>query len=221
MISDSESVSEVIGSPNPEYLSTSQVAITTDTLQNSLATPATETDISSSPDDLTTSCSDYANTPLPVLQLDNLLDCASSPNTSTTESLNNSDMDTPVTIPKEPYSNKIMDILNNAGWDFNLENIVNTLSGPVSLCSVSRTSGITTATGKGQHHSWMLNYPALCFLVNGKYYSDYSGIFGMMKIPYMSQSQWDKVVTWLGENVRELALVSCKPVHQQIIDRGD
>ena len=117
--SDSESVSEVIGSPNPEYLSTSQVAITTDTLQNSLATPATETDISSSPDDLTTSCSDYADTPPPVLQLDSLLDCASSPNTSTTKSLNNSDMDTPVTIPKEPYNNKIMDILNNAGWDFN------------------------------------------------------------------------------------------------------
>ena len=133
----------------------------------------TETDINSLPDDLTTSCSDYADTPPPVLQLDSLLDYASSPNTSTTKSFNNSDMDTPVTIPIEPYSNKIMDILNNAGWDFNLENIVNTLSSPVSLCSVSHTPGITTtATGKGQHHSWMLNYPTLCFLVNGKYYSE-------------------------------------------------
>ena len=78
--SDSESVSEVIGSPNPEYLSTSQVGITSDTLQNSMATTATETDISSSPDDLTMSGSDYADTP-PVLQLDSLLDCASTPNT--------------------------------------------------------------------------------------------------------------------------------------------
>ena len=36
----------------------------------------------------------------------------------------------------------------------------------------------------------------------------------------MSQPQWNKVVAWLGKNVRELALVSCKQVCQQIIDRG-
>ena len=46
----------------------SQVAITSDTLQNLLAAAATKTDISSSPDDLTTSSSDYAEIP-PVLQL--------------------------------------------------------------------------------------------------------------------------------------------------------
>ena len=28
-------------------------------------------------------------------------------------------------------------------------------------------------------------------------------------------------MTWFGENVTELALVSCKPGHQQITDRGD
>ena len=67
----------------------------------------------------------------------------------------------------------------------------------------------------------MLNYPALCLLLNGKYYSDYAGIFGMMGIPYMSQPQWDKVVAWLGEHVTELAIASCKQVRQQIIDRGD
>ena len=122
------------------------MGITTDTLQNSLATTATETDISGSPDDLTMSCSDYADTP--VLQLDNLLDCASKPNTSTTESLSISDIDTPATIPEEPYSNEIMD---NASWDLNLEN-VNTFSSPVSLWSVSHIPGVTSAaTGKGQH----------------------------------------------------------------------
>ena len=95
-----------------------------------------------------------------------------------------------MTIPIEPYHNKIMDILNNVGWDSNLEITVNTFSSPVSPCSVSHIPGITTtATGKGRHHSWILNYPALCFLVNGKYYSDYAGIFGMMKIPY-SGTKW-------------------------------
>ena len=148
------------------------------------------------PDDLTMSCSEFADSP-PVLQLDNLLDCASKPNTSATESLSISDMDTPATIPVEPYSNKIMD---NAGWDLNLEN-VNTLSSPVSLCSVSHIPGITSAaTGKGQHRSWMLNHPALCFLMNGKYSSDYAGILDMMGIQYTSQPQWDKVMAWLGES---------------------
>ena len=54
-------------------------------------------------------------------------------------------------------------------------------------------------------------------MVNGKYYSDYAGIFGTMGIPYMSQPQWDKVVTWLGEHVTELALASCKQVHNKLL----
>ena len=51
----------------------------------------------------------------------------------------------------------------------------------LSYCAVSHKLDITTtAAGKGWHCSWMLNYPLLCFLVNGKYYS------GMLGIPYMS-----------------------------------
>ena len=47
-------------------------------------------------------------------------------------------------------------------------------------------------------------------------------IVAMLDFWYDENSiQWDKVVTWLGENVTELALVSCKPVRQQITDRGD
>ena len=74
--------------------------------------------------------------------------CASSLNTSTTESLSISDLDSTAAMPIEPYSNKVMDILNNAGWDFNLEN-VSTFSSPVLLCSVSHTLDVTTtAAGK-------------------------------------------------------------------------
>ena len=87
------------------------MVITTDTLQNLLATTTTETNISSSPDDLTTSSSDYAETPPVLLRLDSPLDCAISLNTSSTESLSSSDMDTPVTIPVEPYSEKVMHII--------------------------------------------------------------------------------------------------------------
>ena len=159
------------------------------------------------PDDLTTSSSDYADTP--VLQLDSPLDCSSLLNTSTTESLSGLDMDTPATISVELCSDKVIDMLNTAGWNFNLEN-VNTFSSPVSLSGVSHSPGITTtaATGKVWHCSWMLNHPTLCFLVNEKYYSDYAGIFGMMGIPCMSQPQWDKVVTWLGEHVIEETEIS-------------
>ena len=51
-LSDSESVNEFIRSPDPEYLSTLQVAITTDIMQNSQATTALLLE------DLTMSCSD-------------------------------------------------------------------------------------------------------------------------------------------------------------------
>ena len=58
----------------------------------------------------------------------------------------------------------------------------------------------------------IVNHPALCFLVNGKYSSDYAGIFGMIGIQYTSKPQWNKVMAWLGEYVTELALASCKQV---------
>ena len=61
-------------------------------------------------------------------------------------------MDSTVAMPVEPYSNKVMDILNNVGGDFNLEN-VSTFSSPVLLCSVSHTLDVTTTAGKGWHCS--------------------------------------------------------------------
>ena len=135
--------------------------------------------------------------------------------TTPTDTIVSDSSDNLTTISAPSQGNKV----KAAGWDFNVEN-VNSFISPMSLSSASYTPTITT-TGKGRNRSWMLNYPALCFLMNGKYYSDYTGVCGMMGIPFMSQPQWDKLVAWLGEHVTELALNTCKQVRQEIIDRGD
>ena len=68
--------------------------------------------------------------------------------------------------------------------------------------------------------SWKTNYPALSFLMNGQYYSDYHATFSLMGLPVMSSTTWDKLVLWLGKHVEALAKISCEQV-QRIIDCGD
>lgn len=85
----------------------------------------------------------------------------------------------------------------------------------------SYTPTIHPPGSHGPHPSWELNYPALTHLMNGQYYADYKGVFGMMGLPVMSEKRWSTVVSWLGGHVEELANSSCSQVHQMIIDRGD
>ena len=44
--------------------------------------------------------------------------------------------------------------------------------------------------------------------MNGQYYVEYQGVFGMMGIPVMSEPAWNRVISRLGKYVEELALVT-------------
>ena len=57
--------------------------------------------------------------------------------------------------------------------------------------------------------------------MNGQYYADYKGAFGMMGLPVMSERQLMEVVSWLGGHVEEPANSSCSQVRQMICERGD
>ena len=57
--------------------------------------------------------------------------------------------------------------------------------------------------------------------MNGQYYADYKGIFGMMGLLVMSERQWMKIVSWLGRHVEELPNSSCSQVCQMVSDHGD
>ena len=114
----------------------------------------------------------------------------------------------------------MLDHLRSKGWDFSsLLNSTPIFNDTITLCSTSYSPSI--AVKEGRRPSWMLNYPALSFLLSGKYHCDYSSVFSLMGIPHMTRQRWDKVVAWLEEHTTQLALESCQQVRQAIIDRGD
>ena len=59
-------------------------------------------------------------------------------------------------------------------------------------------------SGSGAGPSWDLNYPALVSLMNGQFYVEYHAIFGMMGIPVMSKTTWNKTIEWLGKHINEM-----------------
>jgi len=70
----------------------------------------------------------------------------------------------------------------------------------------------------GSHASWGLNYPALTFLMNGQYYANYKGVFGVMGLLVMSEKWWTTAVSWLGGHVEELANITCSQVQDMVAD---
>ena len=69
--------------------------------------------------------------------------------------------------------------------------------------------------------SWLVNYTVLSFIMNGQLYSEYKRIGHMIGIPTCSESQWQRIVQWLGKHVQRLADWSCEEVRKRIIERGD
>ena len=76
-------------------------------------------------------------------------------------------------------------------------------------------------SGIGPAPLWKLNYPALAYLMNGQYYSEYLCTLRMMGLPVMSEKSWDKVVAWLAKHVEKLAISSCRQVQENISKHGD
>ena len=74
---------------------------------------------------------------------------------------------------------------------------------------------------RGPSPSWELNYPALSFLLNGQYYSDYENTLSLMGLPVMLDTAWQSLVASLGKHVEALALASCEQVCERIVQQGD
>lgn len=122
-----------------------------------------------------------------------------------------------------PDRSQVLTILVNAGWDFTLtESTASVFPDIMRIANLGEHKPIITQSHtKGPAPSWELNYPALSFLMNGQYYSDYHSTFSLMGLPVMSDTAWEKLVSWLGKHVEALAMSSCVQVQQKIIDRGD
>ena len=66
-----------------------------------------------------------------------------------------------------------------------------------------------------------MNYPALVALMNGQYYVEYQGVFGMTEKPVMSETAWNKVIPWVGKYFEQLALATCEQIRSKVTERGD
>ena len=113
-----------------------------------------------------------------------------------------------------PTVEQVLSTLQSAGWDFSV------LRDKAIITTDTDTPKIAH-TGSGTSPSWDLNYPALVSLMNGQYYVEYKGVFGMMGIPVMSEATWNKTISWLGKHVKDLAETACEQVRQNIILRGE
>ena len=75
---------------------------------------------------------------------------------------------------------EVLQILANTGLDFTSMNDTDT------IFTTGHTPCIVNS-GKGPSTSWELNYLAPTSLMNGQYYVEYQGVFGIMEMPVMSE----------------------------------
>jgi len=104
--------------------------------------------------------------------------------------------------------------LLSAGWDFTATEYLSLVL-PATIRIThhgEHTPKIQSSHETGPAPSWEVNYPALSFLLNGQYCSDYHATFSLMGLPMMSGTMWDKLVSWLGKHVEALAKKSCEQV---------
>ena len=96
-------------------------------------------------------------------------------------------LESPVADSTVSVSEVVFNQLRSKGWDFStLVHSTPTFNDPISLCTTSHSPSIAP-NGMGRHPSWMLNYPALSFLLSGKYYSDYNSVISLMGLPNMTR----------------------------------
>ena len=124
--------------------------------------------------------------------------------------------------PAVDLRSEVLTTLSAAGWNFSPTETVTIFPDQVRIIdNGGYTPAIKHSHVTGRAPSWQLNYPALSFLMNGQYYSEYLGTFSLMGLPVMSDTAWEKVVAWLGKHVETLAKSSCEQVQKRITDRGD
>ena len=113
--------------------------------------------------------------------------------------------------------------MSDAGWDLNsINSTASVFPDAIRISDHGKHKPVfqhSHATGPAP--SWELNYLALSFLMNGQYYSGCSATFGLTGLPVMSDTGWEKLVSWLGKHVEALANISCEQAQQRIIDHGD
>lgn len=117
-----------------------------------------------------------------------------------------------------PDVQHVMDLMSEDGWNFrSIASSARVFEDKIILQNETMYQPQLRWSRKGKQPSWELNYTVVSFLMNGQYYSDYESIIGMMGLPIMAQSRWNKMISVIGKQVHSLAIRSCQQVQENII----
>ena len=123
----------------------------------------------------------------------------------------------PASISKEPASpslptihTKAVHAIRSLGFDCN----ENTFDLQKSLVQCVPELNVRVPPGSdpptirsSSNKSWMKNYSALSFLMNGQLFAEYERVSNMLGIPSCSKNQWLRIVDWTEKHVTKLAVV--------------
>ena len=118
-----------------------------------------------------------------------------------TNSLSVLEVDVPMETEMEPETptavepsllEKVACALEEVGKELDVsEQLHLTCNSEVTLQATGDPRILNTGT---RPKCWNLNYPALAFMLNGGYYSEYNSIFGTMGLPAMHHTTWEGLV---------------------------
>ncbi|KAK3740422.1 hypothetical protein QZH41_013488 [Actinostola sp. cb2023] len=75
--------------------------------------------------------------------------------------------------------------------------------------------------GKTRPKAYLLNFIALCFILNGQYYKDYEHVLGSLGLIPTCAQQWIKIIDWIAPHVKAIADWCVGEARRRVIERGD
>ena len=111
---------------------------------------------------------------------------------------------------------RLVEVAEQVGLPYNFSILSSYISGASVLFQTSNTFRIHDSTC-----SWRQYYPVLSFLLSGQLHADYVRLSGWLGLPPCSQTQWQRIVKKMEQQVNLLAEWSCSRVRQMIVQRGD
>ena len=113
--------------------------------------------------------------------------------------------------------NAISDAISRLGFTLQQPRVALITSSKTELVVVGENPVVEEAPRK----SWLLNYTVISFLMNGQLYAEYTRLAHILVLPACSDSQWQRIVVWVGEHVEKFADVLCQQVREMVEHRGD
>lgn len=138
------------------------------------------------------------------------------------QSVSSSSPVAPTPPPTSAIMSQIMESVQHLGFKYDSLGVTPLLTDcHAEMVVTVPSNAISPSIANRKGKSWVLNYCVLSFLMNGQLFAEYQRLGNMLGLPPCSDSQWQRIVQWLGEHVTRLAQWSCEQEREQIKEHGD